>query len=123
MAVVDYALTAHASFDASHTVAGDSLCGGDHGHTFRVSATVVGDLEREESGLWRVHQTVTLQVDLERIAAELDGRNLNAMMVGSVTVPETIAAWFLERLAYADYVDVEMGWRRISGRARRNKKL
>jgi 6-pyruvoyl-tetrahydropterin synthase len=121
--MVDYALTAHAYFDASHTVLGDQMCGAAHGHTFHVSATVVGGMEREGTGLWRVHQTETLQQDLDRIARELDNRDLNAMMVGSAPVPETIAAWFLERLAYADYVDVEMGWRKVTGRATRNKKL
>jgi hypothetical protein len=63
-----------------------------------------------------------LQDQLEAVVAELDRRDLDVMMVGSVTVPEIIAGWILERLPNADWVEVEVGWRGETGRARRTKR-
>jgi len=113
---------AYAYFDASHTVAGDEFCSGDHGHTFRATAHVSGLAEFDMSGILRVQGAENLHQELARISLELDGRNLNAMMLGAQTTPESIASWILERIPSADWVEVEMGWRHQTGRAERDKK-
>lgn len=120
--MADHAVLVHSAFDASHQIEDDPLCGRDHGHTFHVTACVEGILERDESSIWRVFGTEDLQQRLDSVTRELDLRDLNAMMPGSTPIPETIAAWILERITDADYVEVEMGWRRLTGRASRNKK-
>lgn len=120
--MANHAVLVHGAFDASHQVEGDLRCGKPHGHTFRVSVCVDGILEKDEAGIWRVFGTEDLQDRLDTIVAELDLRDLNAMMPGSTPIPETIAAWVLERITDADYVEVEMGWRRLKGRASRNKR-
>lgn len=114
--------TAQSYFDASHVLEGDDFCGGDHGHTFKVTAHVVGDLEVDISGIWRVQGAEDLYGRLDRIVSELDGRNLNKMMPGAQPTPEGIANWVLERIPTADWVEVEMGWRHLMGRAYRDKK-
>lgn len=120
--MVDYAFTAKASFDASHTVPGYPGCSALHGHTWRVSVSVGGPLEPDENGLRRVALSDSLENDLRRLMEELDERDLVAMLPGVVTTPEGVAAWILERLPAADFVEVEMGWRRSTGRANRNKR-
>ena len=122
--MVDYAFTAVTQFDAGHSVAGYLNCSRrGHGHTWTVSATVEGPLERDDdTGVWATAFSDGLTDDLERIARELDGRDLNDMAPGADSTPEGLAAWFLERLADVDFVEVEMGWRRVRGTARRNRK-
>lgn len=116
-----YALRFHSRFDASHHV---DIEGHDrpHGHTFEIEAGVYGDLMTESGGSRRVSRSEYIQEKLDAIAAELDLRDLNAMMIGSDPVPEVIAAWILERIPDADYVQVEMGWRRETGWAKRTKR-
>lgn len=119
--MVDYAYTAQAYFDASHRVEGYPGCNAPHGHTWRVRATVIGGLERDAQNIFRTNLSEDLQDELARICEELDERDLDAM-VGVVSIPEVVAAWFLERLPDVDVVEVEMGWRKAQGTARRNKK-
>lgn len=121
--MVDYAFVAREYFDASHQVEGYPGCGAPHGHTFKVTAVIQGGLERDDNGIWRTFSSELLQDNLRSFTKELDGRDLNAMMKGTTPTPELIAAWFLERLPAADWVEVEMGWRKVSGIAKRNKKL
>jgi 6-pyruvoyl-tetrahydropterin synthase len=119
--MVDYALTYDAYFDASHEEPSVPSCDTLHGHTYHVMATVVGNLERDEHDVHRVQWYDTLEA-LGLISQELDHRHLNEMLPGVITIPETIAAWFLERLPQADHVEVKEGWRGPTGRATRNKK-
>jgi len=119
--MVDYALTYDAYFDSSHQEKSVPQCSSFHGHTYHVSATVAGNLEQDENDVHRVQWYDTLEA-LETISKELDHRHLNDMLPGVVTIPETIAAWFLERLPQADYVEVKQGWRGPTGRATRNKR-
>ena len=119
--MVDYALTYDAFFDASHQELSVSGCEGLHGHTYEVHVTVEGDLEPDDNDVHRVQWYDTI-AGVQRVAGELDHRHLNDMLPGSVTIPEIIAAWFLERLPQADYVEVKQGWRGPTGRARRNKR-
>lgn len=119
---MDYALRYHAQFDASHRVDGVDGCDRYHGHTFSVMAAIEGPLLAEEGGVRRVAFSDEIQGQLDAATAQLDRRDLNEMMVGSVPIPETIAAWVLERIPNADWVEVEMGWRRETGWARRNKR-
>lgn len=118
-----YAVTVQAYFDASHQVEGMVGCNGRHGHTWCVRATVVGEREVDENGVLRVAYLDT-QPDwrLQSVANELDARDLNDMLPAVITTPEGVAAWFLERIPEADYVEVEMGWRKQTGRATRDKK-
>lgn len=113
---------AHAYFDASHTIQGDPQCGTDHGHTYEVIVHIFGDIEKDIFGIWRVQGAEDLRERLDAIAAELDHRNLEAMMPGVQTTPEGIANWVLERIPAADTVTVRMGWRKQEGLAVRNKK-
>ena len=76
----------------------------------------------ESGGVRRVRDSDSMQEALDAVTAELDLRDLGEMMIGSETVPETIAAWILERLPGADTVEVEMGWRRETGWARRTRR-
>jgi len=121
--VSSYAVTVQAHFDASHQIEGMTGCDRRHGHTWCVRATVVGEREVDEQGVLRV---AGLSVDpdwrLQLIANELDCRDLDEMLPAVITTPEGVAAWFLERIAEADYVEVEMGWRKQTGRATRDKK-
>ena len=119
--MVDYALAYTVQFDASHQLPDVPKCAALHGHTYTVTATVVGNLEPDENDIPRVQYAETLD-DLMRIAVELDDRHLNDMIPGSITVQEVLAAWFLERLSDADYVEVVQGWRKVTGRATRNKR-
>ena len=120
--MVDYALRYEAHFDASHQLQDVPGCQVLHGHTYTVTAAVIGNLEPNEMGVARVQWAETIEDELGRIAEELDERHLNDMIPGAVTVPEGLAAWFLERLQYADYVEVSQGWRKVVGRATRNKR-
>src|SRR5574343_875044 len=108
--MVDYALTYDAFFDASHQELLVPGCDGLHGHTYEVHATVEGPLEPDDDGVHRVQWYDSI-AQLQRLADELDHRHLNDMIPGSVTIPETIAAWFLERLPQANRVEVKEGWR------------
>lgn len=119
--MVDYALTYEAFFDASHQELSVPGCDGLHGHTYEVRIAVEGPLEQDENNVHRVQWYDTIQ-DLVDVARELDHRHLNDMLPGVRTVPETIAAWFLERFPQADYVEVKQGWRGPTGKARRNKR-
>lgn len=119
--MVDYALTYEAWFDASHQELRVPTCDGLHGHTYHVVASVEGDLEPDDNDVHRVQWYDTI-ADLHKLASELDHRHLNDMLPGVVTIPETIAAWFLERLPQADWVEVKEGWRGPTGKARRNKR-
>lgn len=119
---MDFALKYRMSFDASHQVPGVDGCDKPHGHTYRVTACIEGPLMQEEGRVRRVKMSYDLQRQLDEIGAELDERDLDKMMVGSVTVPEVIAGWILERLPNADWVEVEVGWRGETGWARRTKR-
>lgn len=119
---MDFAYRVHSSFDASHRVEGVKRCERLHGHTFDVTASIEGPLMAEADGVKRVRLSETLQEELDAITAELDHRDLNEMMVGSIPIPEVIAGWILERLPNADWVLVKMGWRRTVGWAKRNKR-
>lgn len=119
---MDYVLVYHSQFDASHQVTGVPGCDRQHGHTFHVTAYVSGPLLAEAGGTKRVARSEGVQDQLDAITAELDRRDLDVMMPGSISTPETIAAWFLERLPDCSQVDVEMGWRRETGWATRNKR-
>lgn len=119
---MDYALRFHSHFDASHLVEGVEGCDRRHGHTFDVTVSISGPLVKEASGVYRVARSENVQSQLDAATAELDRRDLNDMMVGSVPTPETIAAWILERIPEADWVEVAMGWRRETGWSRRNKR-
>ena len=120
--MVDYAYTARASFDSSHRVPGYPGCDYPHGHTWNVAVTVTGALEPDENDIRRVNLSEDIVYDLTLVIDEIDGRDLDAMLPGISTIPEGVAAWILERLPVADQVEVEMGWRRVTGLARRNKK-
>lgn len=112
----------HSQFDASHQVAGVAGCDRPHGHTFEVTASVEGPLLSEGSGVKRVARSEGTQQALDAITAELDRRDLDAMMPGSLSIPEVIAAWILERLPDCSEVQVEMGWRRETGKAKRYRR-
>lgn len=121
--MTDYSVTVQAYFDASHVVEDMAGCSTLHGHTWLVRAAIEGPLEQDENGLYRVRELDVLpQHALDLLMQELDGRHLNDMLPATLTTPEGVAAWFLERLPTMDYVEVEMGWRKQTGRARRNKR-
>jgi 6-pyruvoyltetrahydropterin/6-carboxytetrahydropterin synthase len=119
--VTDYALSYDAYFDASHDEPAVPACNRLHGHTYHVTVTVSGNLEPDEHDVHRVQWYETLE-SLLTVAGELDHRHLNDMLPGVVTIPETLAAWFLERFPYAEYVEVKQGWRGPTGRATRRKR-
>lgn len=119
--MVDYAITYDAYFDAAHQELSVSGCDGPHGHTYSVRVSIEGPLEPDENGVHRVQMYDSIAT-IQSIANELDHRDLNDMLPGTITVPELLAAWFLERLPTADQVEVKQGWRGPTGRARRNKR-
>jgi len=119
---MDYALRYRSQFDASHQVEGVLGCDRRHGHTFWVTASIEGPLLAEEGGVRRVKLSEGVQSALDAVTAELDRRDLNEMMIGSLPIPEVIASWIIERLPHVDTVEVEMGWRREAGWARRAKR-
>jgi len=117
-----YAREFRSWFDASHLTSGVIGHERPHGHTFEVEVGIEGPMLSEEGGIRRVARSDGVQASLDAICAELDGRDLDVMMIGSFPVPEVIAAWFLERLPDVDYVKITMGWRKEAGWARRTKR-
>jgi 6-pyruvoyl-tetrahydropterin synthase len=117
-----YARNFKSQFDAGHLTLGVPGHDRPHGHTFEVEVGIEGPLLAEEGGISRVARSDGIQERLNDICFELDGRDLDAMMPGSFPVPEVIAAWFLERLPDADFVQITMGWRKEVGWARRTKR-
>ena len=79
---------ATASFDASHMVKNPLRCSKQHGHSFEVTARVQGDYQPE------------VQEELEVLLRELDGRDLNVMMIAGDPSVTGIAAWIMERLLH-----------------------
>ena len=93
-----YALSATASFEASHVIAGHELCGRQHGHSWHVTAQVAH--EEMDGGYPRGSQP--LRESLALLSFELAGRDLDKMLPDFEATPTALAAWFFERLA-ADY--------------------
>lgn len=119
---MEYAVAVEASFDAGHRIPDHPTCNDQHGHTYQVTAGIIGPLLAGPDGLHRVRHSGQLQAALDGIARSLDLRDLDHMMAGSVTVPETIAAWILERIPECDEIKVRVGWRGETGLARRTRR-
>lgn len=84
---MDISSSATLGFDAGH---------GDHGHHWDVEVSVSGDLD-PKSGF--VRGAELLMPALRELLAEVDHRNLDEMLPGSVASPLGVAAWVLDRLA------------------------
>ena len=76
---------ATAAFDASHQIQSPLRCSKPHGHSFQVIA-MVGSYEPD------------VQERLEVLLRELDGRDLNAMLVAGDPSVTGVASWIMERL-------------------------
>lgn len=99
-------------FEASHSVAGHSRCGWQHGHRWAISITVGGGLDPKKI---LVVDHGNLEYALDRVVDEFADRDLNDMVPGVVTTPEGLGLYILERLTLdfptIQAVTVEMGER------------
>lgn len=92
---MDITASASAHWDAGHSIPGLARCAREgHGHFYTAKVDVTGDLNPATG--WPFGSD-TLQDVLERIAAELNGRNLDDMLPGVVSSATGLAIYILER--------------------------
>jgi 6-pyruvoyltetrahydropterin/6-carboxytetrahydropterin synthase len=92
---MDFSFVTEGSFDASHEIESDPACGRLHGHHWRVRVSAHARFDPLKGHLVDIPLAAALRSTLK----ELDGEHLNAMLPGTFTAPENVAAWVLERLA------------------------
>jgi len=91
---VDFIAAATTTFEASHTDETEPACARLHGHTWTVTASV-----RCVNVAGKAKGAQGLRGHLVSIAAELNGRDVGAMLPGSDQSLQEVATWFLERLS------------------------
>ena len=81
---------------ASHQLGTEPGCARLHGHSYRVTATVEGPFDVKTG---HAVGSKDLQEHLDGLLLEIQHKDLDTMMPGSITTPEGIAAWLVERLS------------------------
>lgn len=105
---VIYTMGVQKRFAASHQLKDHPFCGKLHGHTYKVKVVVQGDPDPDTFNFVADYGEFDKRVnDLLR---ELDGRDLNAMMPGTIPSAQGIANWFWERLTLHYRLDEVLVW-------------
>lgn len=93
------------AISAGHNLGGHPVCGRIHGHEYMIRVHVEGEPKHEWWG-----QTLSLeQVESIRdVIGELNFRDLNAMMGGSIPSVQGIANYLMARLALLGATKVEV---------------
>jgi 6-pyruvoyl-tetrahydropterin synthase len=78
---LDVQTIARRHIGASHALPTEPGCERQHGHSYLVTGGK------------------QLQEELDRLLVEIHHKDLDTMMPGSITTPEGIAAWIVERLS------------------------
>lgn len=93
---MDVQTIARRHIGASHTLPGEPGCDRLHGHSYLVTAVAEGPFEPKTG---HAVGGKGLQEALDALLVELHQKDLDTMMPGSITTPEGIAAWLVERLS------------------------